>query len=124
VTALASAAAARRREMRTCSAAAYRAQQQRQWCEGGFTASKDVLWAQSVIDAAVGKAPCSTGGAAGGSVAGGGLPPSARADSAFSGNVCTLCKLVLPCVFFMLLLLFDRAWRDTCIRLVSCPVLD
>ena len=90
VTELANAAAERRRELRHRSAAAYRAQQQRQWREGGIAACKDVIWAQSIIEAAVGNAPGSTGGAAAaaGSVAGGGLPPSKRADSALSGNVC------------------------------------
>lgn len=105
VTALANAAAARRRELRHRSAAAYRAQQRRQWCEGGIIASKDVIWAQSVIDTAVGNILGSTtgGGAAAGSVSGGGLPPSKRAESALSGNVCVLYPVHLS--YYKLLLL-------------------
>lgn len=86
---LANAVAARRRERRDRSAAAYCAQQRRQWCEGGITASKDVLWAQSVIDTAVGKVLGSTdgSGAPTSTVAGGGLPPSKRSESALNGKV-------------------------------------
>lgn len=87
VTALATAAAERRREVRHRSAAAYHAQHQRQWCEGGITTSKDILWAQSIIDTAVGKVLGSTAGGGGAAAV---LPASKRAESALSGNVCSV----------------------------------
>lgn len=100
VTALASAAAARRRELRHRNDAAYRARQHRQWCEGGIAASKDVIWEHSVIEAAVGnivEKPFAGGNAAAptaaDSAATSALPPAKRANSKLYGNVCTMLQL-------------------------------
>jgi hypothetical protein len=114
VKALANAAAVRRREARNCSTAAYRAQQQRQWHEGGVTASKDVVWAQSVIDAAVGNALLShTSTAAGVGAEQSGFPPPVRADSTLLGNVRPLRKFLLSRSFCMPSCLLETAWRHT-----------